>query len=78
MYPLMNGERHWIAKNANSKSGLRGHAMATGPKGEKRPADVIGNAIKVARIATSEEQEEYEAKPSVSTMRATTGRQRSA
>ena len=37
--------------------------MPTGPKGQKRPADVIGNAIKVARIATGEEQEEYEAKP---------------
>ncbi len=26
-----------------------------GPKGEKRPADVIGNAVKVMRIATGEE-----------------------
>ena len=26
--------------------------MPTGPKGEKRPADVIGNAVKIARIAT--------------------------
>ncbi len=30
--------------------------MPRGPKGEKRPADVIGNAIKVARIATGEEE----------------------
>lgn len=28
--------------------------MPTGPKGEKRPADVIGNAIRVAKIATGE------------------------
>jgi len=28
-----------------------------GPRGEKRPADVIGNAIKVARIAAGEEKE---------------------
>ncbi len=28
-----------------------------GPKGEKRPADVIGNAVKVMRIATGEETE---------------------
>jgi hypothetical protein len=28
--------------------------MPTGPKGEKRPVDVIGNAIHVARIATGE------------------------
>ena len=26
--------------------------MPEGPKGEKRPADVIGNAVKVMRIAT--------------------------
>ncbi len=28
--------------------------MPTGPKGEKRPADVIGNAVKVMRIAASD------------------------
>ena len=31
--------------------------MPRGPKGERRPADVIGAAIKVARIATGEEAE---------------------
>ncbi|MEO6947890.1 MAG: RNA-binding protein [Nitrobacter sp.] len=31
--------------------------MPTGPKGEKRPADVIGNAVKVMRLATGEETE---------------------
>jgi hypothetical protein len=31
--------------------------MPTGPKGERRPADVIGNAVKVMRIATGEEAE---------------------
>lgn len=31
--------------------------MPRGPKGEKRPADVIGNAVKVMRIATGEEEE---------------------
>lgn len=29
-------------------------AMPRGPKGEKRPADVIGAAVMVARIATGE------------------------
>ena len=29
--------------------------MPKGPRGEKRPADVIGNAGKVMRIATGEE-----------------------
>jgi hypothetical protein len=33
--------------------------MARGPKGEKRPTDVIGNAVKVMRIATGEEPEDY-------------------
>ena len=32
--------------------------MPRGPKGEKRPADVIGNAVKVMKIATGEEPEE--------------------
>ena len=32
--------------------------MPKGPKGEKRPADVIGAAVKVAQIATGEEAEE--------------------
>lgn len=35
--------------------------MPKGPRGEKRPADVIGNAIKVARIATGEEQDDASA-----------------
>lgn len=28
--------------------------MPKGPKGEKRPADVVGNAVHVMRIATGE------------------------
>jgi hypothetical protein len=31
--------------------------MPKGPRGEKRRADVIGNAVKVMRIATGEEEE---------------------
>jgi hypothetical protein len=31
--------------------------MPVGPKGERRPADVIGNAVRVMRIATGEEVE---------------------
>lgn len=34
--------------------------MPKGPKGQKRPADVIGNAVKVMQIATGEAEEEYE------------------
>ena len=35
--------------------------MPTGPKGQKRPADVIGNAVRVMRIATGEEVEDFPA-----------------
>ena len=35
--------------------------MPTGPKGQKRPADVIGNAVKIARIATGEEPDDIPA-----------------
>ncbi|HQT65130.1 MAG: RNA-binding protein [Acidocella sp. 20-57-95] len=31
--------------------------MPKGPKGEKRPADVVGNAVKVMRMATGEEDD---------------------
>jgi hypothetical protein len=30
--------------------------MPKGPQGQKRPADVIGNAVHIARIATGEQQ----------------------
>lgn len=32
--------------------------MPKGPKGEKRPADVIGGAVRVMRIATGEEDDD--------------------
>jgi hypothetical protein len=35
--------------------------MPKGPRGEKRPADLIGNAVRVARIATGEEEDDREA-----------------
>lgn len=35
--------------------------MPRGPQGQKRPADVIGNAVRVMRIATGEETEELDA-----------------
>ena len=34
--------------------------MPKGPKGQKRPADVIGNAVRVMEIATGQAEEEYE------------------
>jgi hypothetical protein len=33
--------------------------MPKGPKGQKRPADVIGNAVKVMKIATGEAEEDF-------------------
>ena len=35
--------------------------MAKGPRGEKRPADVVARAVKVMRIATGEEPDDLEA-----------------
>jgi hypothetical protein len=35
--------------------------VPTGPKGQKRPADVVSNAVRIARIATGEEPEEFPA-----------------
>jgi hypothetical protein len=34
--------------------------MPRGPKGEKRHADVIGNAVKVTRIATGEDVDQLD------------------
>lgn len=34
--------------------------MPRGPKGQKRPADVVSNAVKVMRIAVGEETEEFD------------------
>ena len=34
--------------------------MPKGPQGQKRPADVIGNAVVVAKIATGDAQETFE------------------
>ncbi len=34
--------------------------MPKGPKGQKRPADVVGCAVMVAKIATGEEEETKE------------------
>ncbi len=39
--------------------------MPKGPQGQKRPADVIGNAVKVMRIATGEIAETVEAKAKI-------------
>jgi hypothetical protein len=50
--------------------------MAKGPRGEKRPADVIGGAIKVARIATGEEPEETVAKSAAAELGALGGKAR--
>ena len=34
--------------------------MPKGPKGQKRPSNVIGNAVKVAQLATGEAEEDIE------------------
>ena len=34
--------------------------MPKGPQGQKRPADVIGNAVRVMEIATGQREEEFD------------------
>jgi len=46
--------------------------MPRGPKGEKRPADVIGNAVHVMRIATGEVEDQDSLKPATPLRRAKT------
>ncbi|MEQ8328673.1 MAG: RNA-binding protein [Parvibaculum sp.] len=48
--------------------------MPKGPKGQKRPADVIGNAIMVAKIATGEVEDLPDAKPGKNAAAAELGR----
>jgi hypothetical protein len=43
--------------DVNCFSGSKGKTMPRGPKGEKRPADVIGNAVHVMRVLTGEIEE---------------------
>ncbi len=42
--------------------------MPKGPKGEKRPADAIGNAVHAMRIATGEVEEGREAENPVAVL----------
>ena len=43
-------------------AGSIGGFIPKGPKGQKRPADMIGNAVKVMQIATGEEEYEDDGK----------------
>ena len=53
--------------------------MPRGPRGEKRPADVIGMSVKVMRIATGEEEEELDrAKSAAAELGARGGKARAA
>lgn len=52
--------------------------MPKGPRGEKRPADVIGAAIKVARIATGEEVEETASRSAAAELGSKGGKARAA
>lgn len=50
--------------------------MARGPKGEKRPADVIGNAVHVMRVATGEIEDDQSKTPNRAKGGKVGGRQR--
>ncbi len=44
----------------SARLGMGKSLMPKGPKGQKRPADVVSNAVKVMRIATGEDEEEFD------------------
>jgi hypothetical protein len=52
--------------------------MPCGPRGEKRPADAIGNAVKIMRIATGEETEELKTDPAAAELGSRGGKARAA
>lgn len=52
--------------------------MPKGPKGQKRPADVIGNAIMVAKIATGEITEAQAVKSAAAELGSKGGKARAA
>jgi hypothetical protein len=52
--------------------------MPKGPQGQKRPADVIGNAVKVMRIATGEEEEGASVKSAAAELGSRGGKARAA
>jgi hypothetical protein len=52
--------------------------MPKGPRGEKRPADVIGAAVKVMRIATGQESEEITIKSAAAELGSRGGKARAA
>jgi hypothetical protein len=52
--------------------------MPKGPRGEKRPADVIGVAVKVVRIATGQESEEIAVKSAAAELGSRGGKARAA
>jgi hypothetical protein len=53
-----HGEEIYRGLQVHGRDDHRELTMPKGPKGQKRPADVIGNAIRVARIATGKEEED--------------------
>jgi len=52
--------------------------MPKGPKGQKRPADVVGNAVKVMRIATGDEAEDAPVKSAAAALGSLGGKARAA
>jgi hypothetical protein len=52
--------------------------MPKGPQGQKRAADVIGNAVKVMRIATGEEEESDSVKSAAAELGSRGGKARAA
>jgi hypothetical protein len=53
-YTLMRLHASGMLTDKHGKLKATETGMPRGPKGEKRPADAIGNAVMIARIATGE------------------------
>ncbi len=47
-----------MGQQYGSRLATGGRLMPKGPRGEKRPADVIGAAVQIAKIATGELEED--------------------
>ena len=58
LLPISDGRKPshvaFLGKSEKSRMRMGVHAMPKGPDGQKRPADVIGNAVHIARIAAGE------------------------
>jgi hypothetical protein len=71
MYEVHLAVHSWDMATAKQQ---RSRELPKGPRGEKRPADVIGAAVRVARISVGDEVEDDLTQPSVKEVRQRAGK----